>query len=251
MELFKNIPRVIPCLLLKDGGLVKTVKFKKYNYIGDAVNAVKIFNEKGADELILLDIMATRNKKNVDFDFLKEIVSEAFMPVCYGGGIKDIETIKKVLYSGVEKISINTSSFLDPDLIKQASNIFGAQAIVVSIDINTNWFGKKSVYINGGNQNTNIDPIKYAKQMEDLGAGELLVNSIYKDGTMSGYDIDTINDISNVVNIPLIALGGAGNVEDMKLIFNKTNASAVAAGSMFVYTGIHKAVLINYSNNLS
>ena len=138
---------------------------------------------------------------------------------------------------------------LDPDLIKH--QIFWSSSNIVSIDINTNWFGKKSVYINGGNQNTNIDPIKYAKQMEDLGAGELLVNSIYKDGTMSGYDIDTINDISNVVNIPLIALGGAGNIEDMKLIFNKTNASAVAAGSMFVYTGIHKAVLINYSNNLS
>jgi imidazole glycerol-phosphate synthase subunit HisF len=245
------ILRIIPCLLISETGLVKTTKFKNPVYIGDAVNAVKIFSEKEADELILLDIDCGPKNRNPRIDIISEIVSEAFMPICYGGGIKDTETINKILFSGVEKVSINSSSHYDPELIKNAATIFGSQAIVVSIDVGINWRGKKTVYIDCGRKNTGLDPVDYALKMQDLGAGELLINCIYKDGIMSGYDIDLMKSISTAVDIPVIALGGAGDKDDMKSLFLESDVSAASAGSMFVFTGIHKAVLINYSNDLT
>jgi len=245
-----DIRRIIPALLINNGDLIKTTKFKNPNYIGDPVNAVKIFNEKEVDELIVLDINCTINSNSPDFNLIKEIVGEAFMPICYGGGIKNIEQIKKVLFLGVEKIAINTATFYDPELISNAANIFGSQAIVASIDVGYNWKRKQHVFIESGKKNIKYLPIDYAKKMEDLGAGEILINCIYRDGTMSGYDIELLNKLCDSVKIPVIALGGAKDKTDIKKVFNKTSVSAAAAGSMFIYTGIHKAVLINYSNKL-
>jgi imidazole glycerol-phosphate synthase subunit HisF len=250
MQDHSAINRIIPCLLLNDSGLVKTTKFKNPVYLGDAVNAVKIFSEKEADELILLDIDCGPQSRRPRLDIIAEIVSEAFMPICYGGGIKDTATIGEILFSGVEKVSINSSSHYDPILIKNAANIFGSQAIVVSIDVGISWGGKKTVYVDCGRKNTGLDPVDYAMKMQDLGAGELLINCIYKDGIMSGYDIDLMKSISSAVTIPVIALGGAGDLDHIRSLLLETDVSAAAAGSIFVFTGIHKAVLINYSNNL-
>ena len=245
-----DIRRIIPTLLIDKGDLVKTIKFKNPNYIGDPINAVKIFNEKEVDELIILDIERARDIVYPDFNLIKEIVSEAFMPICYGGRITNIDQIKKILFLGVEKVAINTAIFYEPELISKAANIFGSQAIVASIDVGYNWKRNQGVFIESGRKNIKYLPIDYAKKMEDLGAGELLINCIYKDGTMLGYDIELLNKISDSVKIPVIALGGAKNKSDIKAVFDNTNVSAAAAGSMFVYTGIHKAVLINYSNKL-
>jgi imidazole glycerol-phosphate synthase subunit HisF len=245
-----ELRRIIPSLLLKGGGLVKTTNFKKPVYIGDPVNAVKIFNEKEVDELIILGIDCTPLNQQPDYSFIQEIVGEAFMPICYGGGIKNIKEINMILYSGVEKVAINTTSFYHPEIISEAAKIFGSQAIVASIDIGINWKGKKSVFIESGRKNTKYDPVEYAKKMQDLGAGELLINCIYKDGTMTGYDIELIKTISNAVSIPVIALGGAKDIKDLRSVILYADVSAASAGSMFVYTGIHKAVLINYSNKI-
>jgi cyclase len=232
-------------LLNSNNGLVKTVKFNHPKYIGDPINAIKIFNDKEVDELIFLDINATRLNQKPNFSLIKEIATECFMPICYGGGITSLEEIHKILYSGIEKVSINTAAYSNPNLIKQAANQFGNQSIVVSIDVKKNWRGKQYVYINNGTKNTNETSIEFAQKMEDLGAGELLINSIDKDGTYSGYDLDLIQAISEKVTIPIIACGGASAITDFKKAVEK-GASAVAAGSMFVYYGELKSVLINY-----
>jgi len=243
--------RIIPILLLQNEDLVKTIHFKKPNYLGDPINAVKIFNDREVDELIFLDINATKNKTEPNYQLLRDIASECFMPFCYGGGIKDCETIKKLFSLGVEKVAINSEFYKHPEIIKQASKLFGNQSIVVSIDVNKNIFGKYKAFSNGGKINTNQNPIEVAKKAEQLGAGELLINSINKDGTMSGYDLEIINNISKSVNIPVIACGGAGNIKDLFKAIN-VGASAVAAGSLFVYHGKQKGILINYpdKNNI-
>lgn len=237
--------RVILCLLLKDFGLVKTVKFGDPQYVGDPINAVKIFNEKEVDELVFLDITATAMGKSPDFELLRRIASEAFMPFGYGGGIKSIEDIKRILEIGVEKVVINTHAFSSPEFIKEASQEFGSQSIVVSIDVRKNENGNYSVYINNGKKDTGKNPVEYAKEVEKMGAGEILLNSIDKDGTMEGYDLELIKEVSRAVGIPVIACGGAGKLEDFNEAI-KAGASAVSAGSMFVFVGSNKAVLINY-----
>lgn len=238
--------RVIPILLIKENELVKTVKFNKPNYIGDPINTIKIFNDKGADEILVLDIMATTNNKGTNFSLVKSIASECFMPLTYGGGIKKISKIRELLKIGVEKVSINSAAIKEPELIREASKIFGSSTIVVSIDVKKNIFGKYQVVCKNGRIKTNLDPIEHAKKMVDLGAGELLINSVNKDGTMTGYDLDLIKLITGSVNIPVIACGGAGTLEDFTKARNISDASAVAAGSFFIYHGKHKAVLINY-----
>lgn len=225
--------------------MVKTVKFSQPRYIGDPINAIKIFNDKEVDELMFIDINASKQNQPPNFNLIKKIATECFMPVCYGGGITNIEEIHQILQSGIEKISINTSAFLNPDLIKQAANQFGNQSIVVSIDVKKNWLGKQCVYINNGTKNIHHNPIEYAKKMEDLGAGELLINSIDKDGTYTGYDLDLIESVSKKISIPIIACGGASSIEDFRAAVER-GASATAAGSMFVYYGELKSVLINY-----
>ncbi len=242
----KSIPRIIPVLLLRNGGLVKTVQFKDSKYVGDPLNAVKIFNEKEVDELVFLDITATIEKKKPPLKFLAEVASECFMPLCYGGGIKSIEEIKEITAVGVEKVAINSHAVSNPEFIREAADIFGSSTIVVSIDVKKNFFGKYELYIHGGKKNTKLDPLRFAMQMNKMGAGEILLNSIERDGTMKGFDLEFIKKITKEVDIPVIACGGAGVLSDLADAVRSGGASAVAAGSMFVFHGKHKAVLINY-----
>lgn len=238
--------RVIPCLLLKGSGLVKTTKFKNPKYIGDPINAVNIFNEKEADELIFLDITASIEKRRPNFKLVSEIASECFMPFAYGGGISQIEDVKELFKLGVEKIVINSALHHNPGLITECAKIYGSQSIIGSIDVKKNFFGKYEVYSNSGTINTKLDPVRFAKQIEELGIGEIFINSIDRDGTQSGYDGKLIKSITTTVNVPVIACGGAGNKADFKEAVSQFGASAVAAGSFFVFHGKHKAVLITY-----
>lgn len=238
--------RVIPCLLLRNTGLVKTVKFKRPVYLGDPRNVVRIFNEKEVDELVILDILATSENRKPQFDLLEEIVSEAFMPVSYGGGINDLEDAKKILKLGVEKIVMNTYAIRCPRFIEETADVVGSQSVVVSLDVRRNLRGKYTLYSSSGQKKEKVDPFEFAIQVEKLGAGELLINSIDRDGTMSGYDIGLIRMISESVTIPVIACGGAGSIDHFVEALKYGQASAVAAGSFFVFQGNHRAVLISY-----
>jgi len=240
------ITRVIPALLLRNGGLVKTTKFKDPKYVGDPLNAVKIFNEKEVDELIFLDITATNENKKPALDFLKEVAGECFMPLAYGGGIRSVEEIKDILKVGIEKVILNSVAVENPDMVKKAVERYGSSTICVSMDVKKNFWGKFEVWSKAGTQNSKLDPIKFAMQMDEIGVGEIMVNSIDRDGMMSGYDIDLIKSITSKVSMPVIACGGAGNVSHLAEAVKQGGASAVAAGSMFVFHGKMKAVLISY-----
>lgn len=240
------LPRIIPVLLLKGKGLVKTVKFKDPKYIGDPINAVKIFNDLKADELVFLDITASKEGRTVSVDLVKDIGDEAFMPFGVGGGISSIEQIERLLKVGAEKVIINTNAFLKPELITESAKIFGSQSIVVSLDAKKSIFGKYSCWIKDGSENTNVHPIELAKKAESLGAGELIINSIDLDGMMTGYDLELIKGISDSVSIPVVACGGAGNLEHFRQAYFEGNAHALSAGSIFVFHGPRRAVLINY-----
>ncbi len=239
-------PRVIPALLLKDNGLVKTVKFDNPTYIGDPINAVKIFNDFEADELVFLDIEATKQNRTISIELVKKFAEESFMPFAVGGGINTIESIRDILKSGAEKVVLNNVLFSNPDLITEASKVFGTQSIVASIDVRINDQKEYEVYKNCGKKSTGISAIELATKAEELGAGEIIINSIDKDGTFEGYDLELINMVSNSVSIPVIALGGAGDMEDLKNAIIFGEASAVAAGSMFIFVGSNRSVLINY-----
>jgi cyclase len=238
--------RVIPCLLLQNQGLVKTVNFKKPVYLGDPINIVKIFNEKEVDELVFLDINATIENKKPPIQKISQIAGECFMPLGYGGGIRNLDDIKAILDLGVEKIIINTYAVENPDFINKASDLIGSQSIVVAIDVKKNIFGKYQVYTHGGRKKTDLHPVMHVLNMEAAGAGEILLNAIDRDGTMIGYDIDLIKSISSSVNIPVVACGGAANIFDLGKAVRTGGASAAAAGSMFVFHGRHRAVLISY-----
>ena len=238
--------RVIPVLLLKGKGLVKSVKFKKPVYVGDPINAVKVFNDKEVDELIFLDILASKKGLTPDYKLIEAIASECFMPVCYGGGISSLEQIQKILNLGIEKVSLNHTALEKSELIKDAAYMFGSQSIVVSLDVKKGKFGSQKIFSHFSGKTTALDPLEYAKSMEKLGAGELLINSVDRDGTMSGYDIELMKEIVVNVNIPVIACGGAGKLAHFQEVTNKTNVAAIAAGSMFVFHGRHKAVLPSY-----
>ena len=238
--------RVMPCLLLRGTGLVKTVGFKDPTYLGDPRNVMKIFNEKEVDELVLLDITATENKREPNYELLLELTSECFMPLAYGGGITNLSQIEKILKLGVEKVSINTGAVENPDLITQAARVFGSQSIVVSIDVKRKLLGKYEAYIRNGRQKTGFDPVTLAKRMESAGAGEVLLNSIDRDGTMQGYELEVLRKVTDAVKIPVIACGGAGSIDDFGLAVKQGGASAVAAGSIFVFHGRHRAVLISF-----
>jgi len=250
-------PRIIPCLLLKEKGLVKTVQFKDPRYIGDPINAVRIFNEKEADELIFLDIMASRvtgiisqrKAKPITFDLIAKISRECMMPLSYGGGITSIDEIKQLFSIGVEKVVINTDAMEKPYFIQEASEIFGRQSIIISIDAKKNSNGLYEVNTRGGTKSTGKDPIQYAKEMEAAGAGELMITSIDRDGMMKGYDIILTKSVADAVNIPVIASGGAERLDDLGTAYYDGHASAMAAGSWFVYFGRKRAVLINYPTN--
>lgn len=239
-------PRVIPVLLLRNQGLVKTIKFDKHVYVGDPINAIKIFNEKEVDELIFLDIDASKNGLEPNYSMISQIATECFMPVCYGGGIKDIEMIRKILKLGIEKIAINSSALKSLDFVRNAVNTFGSSTIVVSIDIKKSILGKHQIFDHKNKKTLNIDLFEYINEIEQCGVGELLINSVDKDGTMTGYDISLIEKITKHVKIPVIACGGASSFSDFKTAINFAKASAVGAGSFFVFHGKHKAVLITY-----
>tara|TARA_R110001592_G_scaffold119404_1_gene322407 strand:- start:7123 stop:7884 length:762 start_codon:yes stop_codon:yes gene_type:complete len=237
--------RVIPSLLMKDGGLVKTIKFSKERYVGDPINAVRIFNEKEVDELVLLDIGLSKKREEPNFENIEEIVSEAFMPIGYGGGVSSLAHIDRLFKIGIEKVVINTAAFEDEQLIYKASKIYGNQSVVVSIDVKKSIFGSYNVYSCGGTRKEKISLEDAVLKFQELGAGEIIVNSIDRDGTMSGYDIDLIRKLTSGLEIPLVALGGARNVNDFVSAVN-AGASAVSAGSMFIFQGVHRAVLISY-----
>lgn len=237
--------RVIPVLLLRNGGLVKSIKFKKHQYVGDPINAVKIFNEKEVDEIIVLDIDATSKKQSPNLKAIEEICGEAFMPLAYGGGITSLEQAQQLLYHGAEKVILNQTLLEHPKVIESIAKQFGNQSVVASIDYKKTLLGKTKVYGSNGSKKTKWTPIDLAKKAEDHGAGEVMLNSIERDGTYSGYDLETIEQISGAVSIPIIACGGAGELNDFKSAI-KHGASAVAAGSMFVFQRPNQAVLISY-----
>jgi len=240
-----NRVRIIPVLLLSKGGLYKTVRFLKEQYIGDPINAVKIFNEKEADELVLLDYTASKEKRGIDHKKIAEIAGEAFMPMAYGGAIQNFDDAKKVFDGGFEKVVLNSVLFSNPGLIEQIASVYGAQAVVGSIDVKKNLFGKYKVYSHSGTNNTGHDPVEWARILEQKGVGEIMINSIEHDGTWVGYDEVLIEKISHAVHIPVIACGGAGSTDDFKKAVN-AGASAVAAGSMFVYQKKGMGVLISF-----
>lgn len=237
--------RVIPTLLIEKGGLVKSVRFKDRKYVGDPINAVRIFNDKEVDELVLLDISATAEKRPPQIGQILEIASEAFMPMAYGGGISTLEQIQQLIAGGIEKVVLNTSAYTSPDLITKAATYVGSQSVVVSMDVKKTIWGKYRVFIKNGSRNTNLDPVTYAKIAEAAGAGELILMAIEKDGTFSGYDLELIHQVSHAVSIPVVAIGGSATVEDFAAAV-KAGASAVSAGSQFVFQRPHRAVLISY-----
>ena len=241
--------RIIPCLLLKDDSLVKTVNFKKPAYIGDPVNTARIFNELEVDELVLLDISATNNNRKPNFKILSELANECFMPLAYGGGINNFEDAKKIFKIGIEKIIINSVAFTNPTIIPELADHFGNQAIVASIDVKRNMFGKYQVYSNSGKKNQKVNPVAWAKKLEQLGAGEIILTSINQEGTWKGFDINIIEKISNAVNIPVIANGGASSIEDIGRAVKQGNASAISLGSMVVYQNKGMGVLVNFPDN--
>ncbi len=238
--------RVIPCLLLKNESLVKTVRFKEYNYIGDPINTVRIFNELEVDELMFLDIFASKENRNINFKILQDIANECFMPLSYGGNIKSLDDAKQILQIGFEKVVINSNSFNNLKLIEDISNYFGVQSVVCSIDVKNSFFGGQKIYSHHGRKKQSLDIVLWAKELEKAGAGELLVTSIDKEGSWDGYDIELIRSITSSVQIPVIANGGCGKVEHLGEAVNKANASACAVGSMVVYQKKGMGVLVNF-----
>lgn len=237
--------RVIPCLLLQNSGLVKTVKFKDPKYVGDPINAVRIFNEKEVDELVFLDTSATPAGRGPNFELLAAIASEAFMPFGYGGGITRLDQIKRLYALGVEKVILNTAAARTPDLVSEAACIAGSSSVVVSVDVRRGCLGGYTVFTHCGQQDTRRDPVEYVQEMGRHGAGEILVNSIDRDGTMAGYDLELIGRVAEAVSVPVVAVGGAGELNHFRQAVDK-GASAVSAGSLFVFHGKHRAVLITY-----
>ncbi len=239
-------PRVIPALLLRGQGLVKTVKFKEPKYLGDPINMVRIFNDKEVDELVLLDITATPENRGPQFDLLKNITSEAFIPLAYGGGIRSMDDVKKLLSIGIEKLIMNTSAVENVSLIRETADHAGSQAVVASIDVKKNFLGKYEVLTRCGQKKTGLDPVKHAVEMELMGAGEIIINSIDRDGTMQGYDVELVRRVADVVQVPVVACGGAGNLSHVSEVIKQGHASAAAAGSIFVFQGPLRGVLISY-----
>jgi cyclase len=239
-------PRIIPILLIKEKALVKSIQFKNHKYIGDPINAVKIFNDLKADELVFLDIEASRQKRLISLDFVKTLAEETNMPFAVGGGIRTIDDIQKLIAAGAEKVIISEAAFENPEFIARAVESFGSSTICICIDVKKNFFGKQKTYTMNGSKSSNYSALEFAKLMEKKGAGEIIIQSIDKDGTMEGYDLTLISEISNAVTIPVVALGGAGTFEDLKTAKVVGNASAMAAGSLFIFQSKKRGVLVNY-----
>ncbi|MEN3291013.1 MAG: imidazole glycerol-phosphate synthase subunit HisF [Burkholderiales bacterium] len=238
--------RVIPCLLLRGRGLVKTRKFKEPVYIGDPVNAVRIFNEKEVDELIVLDIDASREERDPNYELVSEIAGECFMPIAYGGGIRTLQQARKLIRSGVEKVVVNSAALESSRIITEIADVFGSQAVVGAVDVRRSLLGNYKIVAKSATVETRIQFEAHLRQLEAAGAGEIFVNSVDRDGVMGGYDLELLRLATANVKVPVIASGGAGTAEHFTQAVREGGASAVAAGSMFVFFGRHRAVLINY-----
>ena len=242
-------PRIIPCLLVKDKGLVKTVNFINPKYVGDPINAVRIFNEKEVDELIVLDIDATHEKREPDYKMIEHLAAECRMPLCYGGGITTCDQVLRIIQLGVEKVAISSAAIENPDLIAEAAECVGNQSVVVVLDVKKSFLGGKyEIYTHNGSKNTGKYPADFALQVQKLGAGEIVINSIDNDGLMKGYDLDLVEIVRKSINVPLTVLGGAGSLHDIGQLIEKYGTIGAAAGSLFVFKGVYRAVLINYPN---
>ncbi len=244
------LKRIIPCLLYDGSGLVKTVKFKNPNYIGDPINAIKIFNDKEVDELILIDINATKQKRKPNFDKIADMTSEAFMPFAYGGGVKSYDDFAKLYKLGIEKVVINSLVQEDPEVIKKVISVYGSQAVVACVDFKKPLFGQKEVHSYAGKK-IKRGILEYAKYLVDeLGVGELMLQSVDRDGTWEGYEDDIVEQVSSAVDVPIIAAGGCGNIDHLKSVLYKSNAQAAAIGSMAVYSKKGMGVLINFPDRV-
>lgn len=242
-------PRIIPCLLLQDNGLVKTTKFKDPKYVGDPINAVRIFNEKEVDELAIFDIDATCLNIEPNYSLIERIANQSRMPLCYGGGIKTVEQAERIFSLGVEKISISSSAINNPKLITDIGCRVGSQSVIVVVDVKRKFFGGYEVFTNNGGKPTGIDPFIFIENAQKLGAGEIIINSIDRDGSMKGYDLSLIEKVRNATTLPVTILGGAGTLEHMANAIEENGIIGVSAGSLFVFKGPYKAVLINYPNS--
>jgi cyclase len=243
-------PRIIPSLLLHNKGLVKTVNFKSPKYVGDPINAVRIFNEKEVDELAFFDIDATALSNEPDYGLIEKLANQSRMPLCYGGGVKTVEQAQKIFGLGVEKIALSSAAIVTPKLVTQIADRVGSQSVIVVLDVKKKILGGYEIYTHNGKKPTGINPIRFAKELEQLGAGEIIINSIDHDGVMKGYDLNLIDKISEILSIPLTVLGGAGSLSDIEKVINKHGVIGVAAGSLFVFKGPYKAVLINYPTQI-
>jgi imidazole glycerol-phosphate synthase subunit HisF len=241
-------PRIIPCLLVRNGGLVKTVRFQSHKYVGDPINAVKIFNEKETDELIALDIDATVEGREPDLKLAGLLAVECRMPLCYGGGVKTVSEAKKIVGLGIEKVSISSAAVQNPQLISMIAEEIGSQSVVVVLDVRRSPGGGYEVWTHNGSRKTAQSPIELAQRAESLGAGEIVINSIEDDGQMKGYDLALAASVRQAINLPMTVLGGAGSLDDMERVISTCGVVGVAAGSLFVFKGVYRAVLINYPN---
>jgi cyclase len=239
-------PRAIPCLLVRKGRLVKTVRFEKPAYVGDPINAVRIFNDMEVDEIVVLDIGVTPDGSGIPFELIGEMASECFMPMAYGGGIRTVDEVRHILGLGVEKVVINTAAAIDLSLVRAVAGAFGSQAVVASVDVRKGMLGGHRAYTRGARQLVKDGVVEWVQRLEQAGAGEILVTSIDRDGTMNGYDIPLVRLVSGAVRVPVIAAGGAGSVSDIGEVVAKGGASAAAVGSLAVYQGKNRAVLINF-----
>ncbi len=239
-------PRIIPSLLIQDNGLVKTVNFKNPKYVGDPINAVRIFNEKEVDELAIFNIDATDKGLEPNYSLIERIANQSRMPLCYGGGVKTVEQAQRIFGLGIEKIALSSAVLQNPQLITQIAERVGAQSVIVVLDVKKKLFGGYEVYTHNGKKSTGINPFKFAEEAQKLGAGEIIINSIDQDGVMKGYDMGLIDKVREKISLPLTVLGGAGSLNDIKQVVDKHGIIGVAAGSLFVFKGVYKAVLINY-----
>lgn len=242
--------RIIPCLLVKNGGLVKTVQFDSPKYVGDPLNAVRIFNEKEVDELFVIDIDATAQNREPNYQLIQNLAGECRMPLCYGGGVKTVEQIQRIVGLGVEKVSFSSSAVATPNLITEAAEKVGSQSVVVVIDVRKSGFLRKhEVYTHNGTKKTGLNPVDFARKVQKFGAGEVVINSIERDGHMKGYDLYLVQEIRDAINLPLTVLGGAGSLDDISDLIQRFGIIGAAAGSLFVFKGKYRAVLINYPSH--
>jgi cyclase len=239
-------PRVIPCLLVKEGGLIKTVRFDNPKYLGDPINAVRIFNEKEVDELIVVDIDATRLRREPDYRLIKALAAECRMPLCYGGGVTAVEQARRIIAMGVEKVAISAAAAENPGLISEIATAVGSQSVVVVLDVRKRAPGQWEVWTHNATRPTGREPAEVAREAEALGAGEIVLNSIDNDGTMQGYDLELATRVRGCMRLPLTVLGGAGSLEDIRGLIAKFGLIGAAAGSLFVFKGVYRAVLLNY-----